>query len=191
MSTQVAHLPQITWEDPIAPAGPTPDLYNTDVAVRAKLDISAGPHSGSQLAAAQQTAAAQAMTERRADRERHHHSQIWTKGFHGGSYRKVLHQTGLVYLWWCLAQLILSCAGCDQPIRAKTRTFVQLFSVQLCSCIGRKITQRHITINSQLRQRVRRDTTRYFKRRMDGQGRWRLAMSAQPVGPRPISWATT
>lgn len=31
-----------------------------------------------------------AMATRRADRQKHHHSQIWTKGFHGGPYRKVV-----------------------------------------------------------------------------------------------------
>lgn len=29
------------------------------------------------------------MKQRQLDRQRHHHSQIWTKGAHGGPYRKV------------------------------------------------------------------------------------------------------
>lgn len=86
-------MPQIAWGDPVAPS-PSSGLYGMELALRAEKELAVSAPAPGALAAAQQAAAVaarnEAMVERRADRERHHHSQIWTKGFHGGPHRKVI-----------------------------------------------------------------------------------------------------
>jgi hypothetical protein len=69
--------------------------YDQTLALRPDMALASGSNTSVALTAADLQMRSKQMEQRRHDRQRHHHSQIWTKDFHGGPYRKAsgLHLT--------------------------------------------------------------------------------------------------
>lgn len=53
------------------------------------MDLATGSNTSTAITANELQLRHADMQQRRQDRKRHYHSQIWTKDFHGGPYRKV------------------------------------------------------------------------------------------------------
>ena len=62
--------------------------YDQTLALRPDMALASGSNTSVALTAADLQIRSKLMEQRRHDRQRHHHSQIWTKDFHGGPYRK-------------------------------------------------------------------------------------------------------
>ena len=144
--------------------------YDQTLALRPDMALASGSNTSVALTAADLQMQTKQMEQRRHDRQRHHHSQIWTKDFHGGPYRKAsgLH---LPHSRLCRPRFGASHVQPDQT-----------------EVHGRQILT---TGAYNRRQTARRATTRCCSILMGVTRRWCLDTSARTWVRLPTSWATT
>lgn len=81
-------MPHALQMVPSGDEGPYSD-YDKTLALRPGLALATGSNASAAVTASDLQLRAVEMEQRRQDRQIHHHSQIWTKDYHGGPYRKI------------------------------------------------------------------------------------------------------
>lgn len=144
--------------------------YDQALALRPDMALATGSNSSVALTAADLHLRAKQMEQRRHHRERHHHSQIWTKDFHGGPYRKARGPCLLNgHVVPSKIRRVASAAA------AADRHSMRGSDIGRCTC----------------RQTAQRATTRCYSILMVVIRRWCLGMSAHRWDRQPTSLATT